>query len=234
MSGLNDSLKFEVRKHAFFADFTDQELEDLFDVAQSVTYKARQQIFGQGDDGDSMFILLSGKIKISSFSSGGKETVLTFMGPGDILGEIALLDDGPRTAAAVVLEETRALMVTRARFIPFIETHPKVALKLFKVLCARLRRTDQFVEEVATMQSGPRLARALLRLADNHGREQEGTILIDMKLSQANLGAHAGLMRENVNRQLKIWEESGIIAMTSGQITIRDKALLESVIEAEE
>ncbi len=234
MAVLNDSLKFEVKKHAFFAGFSDDELEEFFAVAQTVVFKARAEIFGQGDAGDSMYILLGGRVKISSFSSAGKETVLTFLGPGDILGEIALLDGGVRTAAAVVLEETRALRVTRGQFIPFIEAHPKIALKIIEVLCERLRRTDLFVEEVATMQSGPRLARALLRLAQSHGRERDGKVLIDLKLSQANLGAHAGLMRENVNRQMKIWEEAGIIETSSGRITILDLPMLELVIEGDE
>ena len=231
MSNLNDSLKYELKRNAFFSDYTDEELEALFSFAQTVTYKARKEIFGQGDDGDSMFILLSGRVKISTFSTAGKETVLTFLGPGDILGEIALLDGGSRTAAAVVIEETRALQLFRKDFLPFVASHPKMALQIINVLCERLRRTDMFVEEVATMQAGPRLARALLRLAENHGVEKEdGTIQISMKLSQANLGAHSGLMRENVNRQLKIWEENEILDNSAGIITLLQPDMLEEVV----
>lgn len=231
MSNLNESLKYELKRNAFFAGYTDDELEALFGFAQSVTYKGRKEIFGQGDDGDSMFILLSGRVKISTFSTAGKETVLTFLGPGDILGEIALLDGGARTAAAVVIEETRALQLFRKDFLPFVARHPKMALQIINVLCERLRRTDMFVEEVATMQAGPRLARALLRLAANHGVEREdGAIQISMKLSQANLGAHSGLMRENVNRQLKIWEENEILDNSAGIITLLQPEMLEDVV----
>ncbi|MCI5047367.1 MAG: Crp/Fnr family transcriptional regulator [Aquisalinus sp.] len=231
MSQLNDSLKYELKKNVFFSAYSDQELEDLFSLARTVTFKSRKEIFGQGDQGDSMFILLSGRVKISTFSTTGKETVLSFLGPGDILGEIALLDEGPRTAAAHVLEETRALQLHRKDFLPFIEKHPRIALQIISVLCQRLRRTDMFVEEVVTMQAAPRLARALIRLADSHGKEEEGgNIRIHLKLSQGNLGAHAGLMRENVNRQLKIWEEGGILSNENGMIILHDIAMLEEVI----
>ena len=231
MSTLNDSLKFELKRNAFFSDYHDDELEDLLSLAKTSTYKTRKQIFGQGDEGDSMYILLSGKVKISTFSAAGKECVLTFLGPGDILGEIALLDGGLRTAAAIVLEEVRALQLFRPDFQSFISTHPRITLQIISVLCERLRRTDLFVEEVATMQAGPRLARALLRLADVHGNEAvDGSIEIRMKLSQSNLGAHSGLMRENVNRQLKIWEEAEIVTNEGGVLVLLQPDLLEDVI----
>lgn len=231
MSNLNDSLKYELKRNSFFCDYTDQELEELFSFAKPVSYKVRKEIFAQGDDGNSMFVLLSGRVKVSTFSSAGKETVLTFLGPGDMLGEIALLDGGARTAAAMVIEETRALQLLRIDFLPFVVKHPKMALQIINVLCERLRRTDMFVEEVATMQAGPRLARALLRLAANHGEEHaDGRIEITMKLSQANLGAHSGLMRENVNRQLKIWEEDSILDNTAGIITLLKPKMLEDVV----
>jgi CRP-like cAMP-binding protein len=232
MNALNDSLKFELKRNAFFSEYHDDELADLLSLAKTVTFKSRKQIFGQGDEGDSMFILLSGRVKISTFSSAGKECVLTFLGSGDILGEIALLDGGVRTAAAIVLEETRALQLFRSDFQSFITSHPRITLQIISVLCERLRRTDMFVEEVATMQAGPRLARALLRLAERHGDESDsGAIKINMKLSQANLGAHSGLMRENVNRQLKIWEDAQILENDSGFLTLLQPDLLEDVIE---
>ncbi len=233
MNKLNDSLKYELKKNPFFSTYTDAELEELFALAKPVLFKSRKEIFSQGDQGDSMYILLEGKVKISTFSSTGKETVLSFFGPGDVLGEIALLDEGPRTASAYVLEETRALHLVRKDFLPFIERHPRIAQQIISVICQRLRQTDMFIEEMVTMQAGPRLARALLRLVDTHGVAQDdGHVLIKLKLSQSNLGAHAGLMRENVNRQLKLWEEEGMLTNKNGAITIFDVEALEEVIES--
>lgn len=215
------SIRYELRQHEFFSAIDDDALTDLIALCQIKVCKNRNVIFGQGDEADSLYVVLSGCVKISTTSNAGKETVLCFMGPGEVLGEIAVLDGGVRTAGATCIEESRVLMLRQAPFLAYLETHPKVALHIIRVLCARLRRTDEFVEEMTTLQAGPRLAKALLRLAEQYGKPQAtGGVLVDIKLSQANLGAHAGLMRENVNRQLKIWEDEGVLAGKGGMITV--------------
>lgn len=234
MTDVNDSLLFELKQHAFFESMSDQAMRDMIALTQNKIFKVRSTIFNQGDEGESLYIILSGRVKISTMSSAGKETVLCFMGPGDVLGEIAVLDGDTRTASAVVIEETQTLILHQGAFLSFLEKHPKVALHIIKVLCGRLRKTDQFVEEMTTLQAGPRLAKALLRLADQYGRPAgtDGSVLINIKLSQANLGAHAGLMRENVNRQLKMWEEEGILRSESGMITLTQMHELKAIAES--
>ncbi len=235
MENMTDSLKFELKKNPFFDGFDDAAFADLLVLASPVHHKARAQIFQQGEAGDFMLIVQSGKIKVSTYANNGKETVLAFLTTGDLIGEIAVLDGGERTATVTVLEEMRGLQISRAHFLSFLEAHPKIALKMISLICARLRQTDLFVEEVTTMQAGPRLARALLRLADSHGHENaDGQVKIDMKISQANLGAHAGLMRENVNRQLKAWEDEGILTNQAGLITLIEPDTLADFVEAVE
>ncbi|RFB05583.1 Crp/Fnr family transcriptional regulator [Parvularcula marina] len=226
------SIRFELRQHAFFAGIDDDGLDDLIAISQIKIFKGRQAICRQGEDAENMYVVLSGRIKICTTSQGGKETVLAFMGPGEVLGEIAVLDGGLRTASAITIEESRVLVIGRTGFISYLETHPKVALNIIGVLCGRLRKTDEFVEEMTTLQAGPRLARALLRLAEQYGKPQpEGGILVDIKLSQANLGAHAGLMRENVNRQLKVWEDDGLLGGSGGLITLFRVDALEEIAD---
>lgn len=227
------SLTYELRQHEFFASMDDAALEQLIGLTQTKLYKARSTIFNQGDEGDSLYVVLSGAVKISTTSTSGKETVLCFLGPGEVLGEIAVLDGDTRTASASVIEEARLMVLHQAAFLGFLESHPKVALHIIRVLCQRLRKTDTFVEEMTTLQAGPRLARALLRLADQYGKpEPAGGIILDIKLSQANLGAHAGLMRENVNRQLKLWEDEGLLEGKSGVIFLRNPDALEEIAES--
>lgn len=229
------SIRYELRQHAFFDGIEDTALDDLISISQIRIIKSRNAICRQGEEAEHMYVILSGRVKIYTTSQGGKETVLTFMGPGDVLGEIAILDGGVRTASAQTIEESRILLISRAGFLRYLETHAKVALNIIRVLCTRLRKTDEFVEEMTTLQAGPRLAKALLRLANQYGQDQDdGTILIDIKLSQANLGAHAGLMRENVNRQLKQWEEEGILLTNSGVITLRSPQTLEDIASESE
>lgn len=222
------SIRFELRQHEFFENVSEDGLNDLVELCQVKVCKPRSPIFAQGDDADSLYIILSGCVKIFTLSTGGKETVLTFMGPGEVLGEIAVLDGGVRTAGATPIEETRVVMLSQGRFLKYLETHPLVSLEIIRVLCARLRRTDQFVEEMTTLQAAPRLAKALLRIADQYGKDEaDGSVHLSIKVSQANLGAHAGLMRENVNRQLKLWEEEGILISKAGAITLLNPEALE-------
>lgn len=226
------SIRFELRQHGFFAEIDDPALDELIEICQIKIFKNRATIFSQGDDADSLYVILSGSVKISTTSQGGKETVLAFMGSGQVLGEIAVLDGGVRTASAVTIAEARVLVLRQGPFLDYLESHPKVSLNIIRVLCERLRKTDEFVEEMTTLQAGPRLAKALLRLAEQYGKPQEnGDLLVDLKLSQANLGAHAGLMRENVNRQLKLWEDEDLLRNESGLITLKNMTALEEIAE---
>ncbi|GJL91833.1 Crp/Fnr family transcriptional regulator [Hyphococcus sp.] len=214
-------LIWELKRHPFFEALSDDKLKGLLDSAQSVVFAGRKQIFAQGDDSDCLYIILSGRVKISSFSDAGKETVLAFMGENEVLGEMGVFDGGARSASASALQETRALRLYRRDVLDFLERNHGVALQIISALCQRLRHTNFLLEDIATLPAGPRLARALLRLGDHYGHtDADGAMHIDMKLSQGNLGAHAGLMRENVNRQLKLWEAEGLVKQEGGVITV--------------
>ncbi|WP_411820249.1 Crp/Fnr family transcriptional regulator [Hyphococcus formosus] len=217
----NSSLIWELKRHPFFEALSDDKLTGLLDAAQTVVFAARKQIFAQGDESDCLYIILSGRVKISVFSDGGKETVLAFMGENEVLGEMGVFDGGPRSASASALEKTRALRLYRRDVLDFLERNHGVALQIISALCKRLRHTNFLLEDIATLPAAPRLARALLRIAEVYGHtDDDGALQIDMKLSQGNLGAHAGMMRENVNRQLKMWEAEGLVRQESGIITL--------------
>lgn len=233
MNAVLDSLKWELKRHPFFEPLSDEALDGLLSHGRTVVFRARKQIFAQGDDSDCLYILLSGHVKISIHSDAGKETVLAFMGENDVLGEMGVFDGLPRSAGATALEETRALQLFKRDVISFLERNPTVAMQIIATLSKRLRHTNTQLEDIATLPTGPRLARALLRLADLYGEEDgaNGAVRIDMKLSQSNLGAHAGLMRENVNRQIKVWEGEGLIANEAGIITLIDPQRLRAICE---
>lgn len=228
----NASLVWELKRHPFFEALTDDKLTGLLDAAQTVVFPARKQIFAQGDDSDCLYIILSGRVKISVFSDGGKETVLAFMGENEVLGEMGVFDGGPRSASASALEKTRALRLYRRDVLDFLERNHGVSLQIISALCKRLRHTNFLLEDIATLPAAPRLARALLRIGEVYGHtDDEGALHIDMKLSQGNLGAHAGLMRENVNRQLKMWESEGLVRQEAGIITLTKPEALRHIGE---
>jgi CRP/FNR family transcriptional regulator, cyclic AMP receptor protein len=178
--------------------------------------------------------VLRGRVKISNVSLEGREAVHNLINPGRVFGEIALLDGKERTADATALEPTELLVLQRRDFIPFVESHPpRMALRLIEVLCAKLRRTTTVVEDTAFLTTGPRIAKALLRLAEEYGRREGGggAVRIELKLSQRELGGMVGLARENVNRQLREWREDGLIRIDRGCVVIEDVESLGAIAE---
>jgi len=234
MSTSPAGLKWELGRHALFGSFTEAELDTLVSVGTVRVYRVRQALFHEGDEGGSMFVLLTGRVKVSAYSAAGKECVLSLAGPGEVLGEITLLDGGPRTASGLAIEDTRALCLARKDFLPVLEKNPAAALHIIAVLCERLRNTSRLVEDTAFLAAGPRLARALLRLLGAHGTQgDDGAWRLDMNLSQTTLGAHVGLMRESVNRQLRAWQDEGVILSEASGLKVLNREGLERIAELE-
>jgi len=217
------NLRWELSRLAFFSSFEPQEVESLVRTAAIEVFKPRQMLFHEGDPGGSMYVLLSGRVKVTTFSADGKECILSFVGAGEVLGEITLLDGAPRAASACALETTRALHIARRDFLPALQRNPAAALHIMGVLCERLRATSRLVEDTVFLAAAPRLARALLRLASG----EAGAV----KLPQGALGAHVGLMRESVNRQLKMWEEAGVVSTGAEGVAILKRDVLEDIAE---
>jgi len=220
---MTTGLTWELQRLALFASFGETALDALAKAGSTKVFPARKVLFHEGDPGGSMAVILSGQVKVSAFSAGGKECVLSFVGPGEVLGEITLLDGGPRTATCTALEDTRVFLLARKDFLPVLEHNPAAALHIIDVLCGRLRDTSRMVEDAAFLAAGPRLARAILRLTAANSV---------MKLPQSTLGAHVGLMRESVNRQLRAWQEEGVIASSDEGVTVLKKEVLEQIAEA--
>ncbi len=183
----------------------------------------------QGDPGNSLLILLSGNARTSMIASNGHEVVLDYAEAGQVLGEIALLDGGERTASVTAIEPTSALSITREAFEEILEKHKNMALRLLKVMAKRIRMANSMIEGDRAYTSGPRLARYLLRLSMVGA--DEGRLKLD--LSQSELGNFAGMSREHINRQLSAWSEGQIVAVESGKVRILDHAMLSHIAEAD-
>src|SRR4051812_26298727 len=162
-----------------FGALFENELRGLVHLGARARYSAGQTIFEKSDPGDSLMIVLDGRIKIRNLSSDGREIVLNFIDPGQIFGEIALLDGKPRTAGASTLEPSELFVLRRQPVLGFLEEKPLIAIRLIGVLCQKLRRTTQMFEEKALLNMAPRVALGLLRLAAEHGRHTPTGVLID-------------------------------------------------------
>ncbi|MEM8947929.1 MAG: Crp/Fnr family transcriptional regulator [Pseudomonadota bacterium] len=198
------------------------ELDRLVAFTRWSKPKARTVLFRKSDPGTSMMVVRQGRVKCSTHSEDGKELVLNMFGPGEVFGEIALLDGSPRTADAVTIDDCELLVLDRRDFIPFLLEHSDASVRMLEVLTHRLRRTTQLLEDVAFREGPSRLARRFVHLAEFSGKEVEDGIFVDMALSQQQLGNMVGMTRESINKQLRQWRDEGLISWTRGYYTITD------------
>ncbi|MDF1584952.1 Crp/Fnr family transcriptional regulator [Marinimicrococcus flavescens] len=231
MSARQERLREALADSDIFGSLTEEEIERLAAYAATVQVAAGQVIFQKGDSGDSIAVVVSGRVKISALSPDGREAVFTFIEPGRCFGEVALLDGKARSADATAVEASELFILKRADLLGFLERHPEIALRIIGVLCARLRRSTEMVEDAVLRNMAPRIARALLRLAGDYGVSCADGVRIDFKLSQRELGSYVGLARENINRQLGLWRQEGLVSLVQGRIVLHDMERLRFVAE---
>jgi CRP/FNR family transcriptional regulator, cyclic AMP receptor protein len=209
-------------QHVLFADLRPDELERVLALTVERTFPHGQTIFQRGDQGSSLMAVLEGRVRISVCSEEGKEVTLGIMGPGELLGEIALLDGKGRTADATAMGACRLLLLDQRVFLPFLERNPSFAVHLLQILCGRLRKATSVCESLALLDIPARLARLLVQLAELQGEPTGAGRRIGFRLSQQELGNLVAATRESVNKQLKLWEDEGLISVDQGRITLHD------------
>jgi CRP-like cAMP-binding protein len=206
------------------------ELDEILKLSSEKRWPRGATIFQKGDEGSSMMAVLGGRVRVSAVSSDGREITLNVISPGEIFGEIALLDGKPRSADATAIEETTLLVVERRQFLPVLRQNDDLYLRLLAVLCDRLRRTSLALEGLALFDLPARLARLLLKLAEDYGRTCADGTRIDMKLSQRDLSTLVAASRESVNKQLRIWREDGVVTTDGGYLVLRRPAELQALV----
>jgi len=216
---------------SLLADCTPDELDAIVARAQLRSFPTGKEIMAQGEEGDSLFILLSGVARISVLAANGREIVLDYAEAGEVLGEIAMIDGGVRTASVHAFTDCEALRLTRPAFSEAIARHPQMALRLMQGLARRLRQTNATIEAERAYTSGPRLARFLLRLMIGESDVENGSSQLKLALSQGELGNFAGMSREQINRQLSAWVDCGIVALNQGKVSILDREALINIAE---
>ena len=194
------------------------------------SFAAGENIFLMGTQHDSMMAVLRGDVKISVPSADGKEVVLAVLHPGDVFGEIAMLDGKKRSADAKALTACNLAILHRRNVLAALGSNPAAWLGLIEVLCRRLRRTDQHLVELALLEVPVRVAKALLRAVDGE-RAPSTRGNTDFRLSQRELGNMVGATRESVNKCLQEWQRDCVISMRRGVISISDRAALEALAE---
>lgn len=221
-----------LEKSTFLGSLPPDALDQLVKRGHVARWKKGETIYERGDGGDSLLVIVSGRIKIFNTTIDAREVVLNFLGPGDVNGEIAVLDGRGRTATAMALEPSAAFVLYRRDLMPILTEHPDALVEIVQILCDKLRATSEIVEDSQRSMRG-RAARGLLRLARQHGRNTKTGIEIDLSINQRDLGNYLALSRENTSRQLGSLAEAGIITATGGPIVILDEAALTAIAEDE-
>ena len=211
-----------------FEGLSRRELDLLHAITGTKRLRAREVLFRKGDPGSALYGVLRGRMRVFSSGPDAKELVFRFLEAGDVLGEVALFDAQVRSATVEAMEPCELLSLQRRDLIPFLEQHPRVAIKLAAVLARSLRELSQRVEDELSLTIPARLARKLLALMRTHGRAAGAATRIDQRLPQHILGELVGATRESVNKQMRLWVAAGAIAVDRGYVTVLKREALEA------
>lgn len=216
-----------------FAALAQDEAAALASLASERRVPREAAVVRRGEPGTSLLVLVNGRLRAGSVSADGRELTMGTMGPGTVLGEIALLDGRPRSLDVTAMIDSTLLVVERRDFLPFLCARPDLMLRVMALLCDRLRRASKAFEDVALAPLSTRLARLLLDLAHEHGAEDPAGIRIRLRVSQRDMSAQVAATRERVNKQLRQWHEAGVLGEQDGHLVLRRPAVLRALLEAE-
>jgi CRP/FNR family transcriptional regulator, cyclic AMP receptor protein len=204
-----------------FRAFRQDDLQKISDVVKVQSMKKGDTLFRKGDQGTALYLIVSGKIKISVTSRLGDEVILSILPSGEFFGDMALLDGMPRSADAVALEDSQLYVLYQEDFLSIIMKSSTAIKSLFSTLCNRLRKTDKFVEETCFLNVSSRLARRLSEFAERLIKSGEvGELRIEM--TQSELASMVGATRESVNKELRSMREKGIVKTVGRSVVICD------------
>ncbi len=207
-------------KGSLFSKLSERELDALVQVSRIQKLRPREELCHKGDPGNQIYLISKGRLKAMTTSAEGDDVVFSIMAPGEVCGELALLSGGRRTASITAIDESELIVLDRREFLPFLRSHPEVAIKLLEVLAERQLRLSELVEDTTFLNLPARLAKKLVSLSRSYGTETEEGLRIDLKLSQGEIGDLVATTRESINKQIKAWTAEGMVTMKNGIVTI--------------
>jgi CRP/FNR family cyclic AMP-dependent transcriptional regulator len=185
-------------------------------------YTRGETVFTEGEQGDTLYIVLAGKVKVGRRAADGRENMLSVMGPSDMFGELSLFDPGPRTATATVLTDARLASLAHSSLRPWINDRPEIAEQLLRVLARRLRRTNDALADLIFTDVPGRVAKNLLQMAARFGSREGNTLRVTHDLTQEELAQLVGASRETVNKALADFASRGWLRLEGKSVIILD------------
>jgi CRP/FNR family cyclic AMP-dependent transcriptional regulator len=208
-----------IRNHSFFKGLDERIINEIAARAVTRNLKKNTVVFRKGDAGTTFYIVSAGAVRVSAPSEQGKDAVFNLIVPGEIFGEIAFLDGGQRTADAVMAEGGTLIAVERRDFMPLIKSHPELAVRLLEILCSRLRKTSEQVEDMMFFDVSIRLAKAVLHLYRRADVNHAGAA-IPIHITQRELSQMIGASRESTNYELRNWQRRGWLKLERAGLTV--------------
>ncbi|GAB4275620.1 MAG: Crp/Fnr family transcriptional regulator [Candidatus Promineifilaceae bacterium] len=217
----------------FFTQLPPSEIEELASRLVVRQFSSGQIIFHHGDPGGLLYMITKGKVKITHSNPEGHEALLAILGQGDFFGELALLDDSPRSATAEAITQTEALTLHREDFIRYIKENPDFSLHVLHTLAQHIRRLNNQISDIFFLDLPARLARVLLQLAEQHGKpiDKKGSIRIEISLTQTDLAEMTGATRVSINKALGRFRRNGWVQVNGRKFTITDRDALLQLIQ---
>ncbi len=222
-------------RETLFSGMSEIDQKIVSDQCKKRSVRPRTVIVSQGSHGRDMFIVLSGSLKVSVLSGEGKEISFVVLRPGDYFGELSLIDGRRRSATVMAIESSELMVLGHSEYQQLLRDHPHTATafltRMLLTLANRIRATDELYQDSVFLDVSSRLAKFLLSASIEDSNSIPGQRLLDVQLSQYELGTMVNASRESVNKQLRDWEQQGIVDVSKGKITLLNPARLQRKAE---
>lgn len=211
-----------VRNAPLFSALDDESATALRASMTVVRVMKGDTLFKEGDDGDRLYVVVDGKLKLGTSSGDGRENLLSILGPGEMFGELSLFDPGPRTATATAVTDTKLLALANDQVIGLVTRHPQVSLQLLGRLAQRLRRTNEVLADLVFSDVPGRVAKALIDLGTRFGVQKDDGLHVNHDLTQEELAQLVGASRETVNKALADFAGRGWLRLEPRAVVVID------------
>lgn len=212
--------KYGLKNVPLFSDLTHQELGMLAASGRQRKFSAKNIVFHEGEQGDNLLIILSGKVKVLLYGKSGQEFILSILGPGNFFGEMAIFEAAPRSATVMTMEPCEFLLLGQKDVTGLLKKHPTIAVKILKNLSQRLRKTNEQIRSLVMFDVYGRIGRCLLNLAETQGGRAKGQFLVPNRPSLQELAKMVGCSRETLSRAMKALKDNGCLTVTRNTIYI--------------
>ncbi|CUS97060.1 CRP/FNR family transcriptional regulator, anaerobic regulatory protein [Candidatus Kryptobacter tengchongensis] len=209
-----------LRNVSIFEELPERDLEKIAKLGTRKVFSKGNVILMEDEIGSALFIIINGKVKVSRLDETGREVILSILGPGEVFGEMSLLDGLKRSATVSALTDTEVLIIYRDDFLNLLNKHPQIAISLLRELTQRLRKADMQIKSLSLKDAEGRIGCVLIMLADDLGKMYKGHVIVEGLPTQQDLANMAGTSRETVSRILSKFEKNGLIKIEGKKLII--------------